>query len=227
MVFRPAFPALSAFTVLSLILLVAASATAQTVRVAAHDEPPPEDLADPIEALVAAGGQRVAIGSATLEFWWVKSMPLAPASTALDWSAVDEGTLVGAVAISAAFPDARGRTIRPGIYTLRYGVEAVRRDHAGAPPHHPLLLLAPSAADSSAATLGRDGSVALSRLVTGAAQPAAWAIEPAAGDRDAIGTAKPAGGGHLGIVFAVPASRDGRDAGVLKFALVLSATVHP
>jgi hypothetical protein len=201
--------------------------TAQTVRIAAHDDAPPEDLADPIEALMASGGQRVSVGGATVEFWWVKSMPLAPGSAALDWSAVDEGTLVGAVALSTAYPDARGRAMRPGLYTLRYGIEPQRGNRPGAIPHHPLMLLAPSAIDNSAATLGHEGSVALSKVATGTSQPAAWPIDPAAGDTDAIGSTKPAGAGHIAIAFAVPASRDGRDAGILKFALVLSSAVHP
>src|SRR5712691_3637844 len=31
----------------------------------------------PVEAVLATGGQRVAIGGDTLDFWWVKSLPLA------------------------------------------------------------------------------------------------------------------------------------------------------
>jgi hypothetical protein len=195
---------------------------AQTIRVSTQEDPPPEDLADPVEALMAPGGQRVALGAVTLEFWWVKSMPLVAASKTADWSAVEEGTLVGAVAVATAEADSRGRPIRPGLYTLRYASDPPRSDRPGAAPKHPLILLAPGGSDSSPAAVGRDAALALSRSVSGTQQPAAWQIDPAVGDRD-VGSARASGGGRTTVVFAVPVSRDGSDAGVLKFGLVIPA----
>src|SRR5690349_5338257 len=93
---------------------------AQTPLVSPHNDAAPGELADPIEALMAAGGQRVSIGRTTLEFWWVKSLPLTAESNDVGWSAVEEGTLVGAVRLSGDFTDIHARKIKRGIYTLRY-----------------------------------------------------------------------------------------------------------
>ncbi len=175
---------------------------------------------------MAPGGPRVVLGGATLEFWWVKSMPLSTVSGTVDWSAVEEGTLVGAVTIASALADNRGRPIRPGLYTLRFGSDPQRGDRPGAVPKRPLMLLAPGSSDNSPSALGHDGAVTLSRLVSGTQQPAAWAIDPAVADRE-VGSARGSGGGRTTIVFAVPVSRDGSDAGVLKFGLVLPAGSRP
>ena len=84
---------------------------------------PPVEIGDAIEALLAAGGERVAIGDRTIEFWWVKSLPLRTGTTESTWKSVDEGALVGAVKLSSVFSDVRGTPIKPGTYTLRYAVQ--------------------------------------------------------------------------------------------------------
>src|SRR5947209_999711 len=96
-------------------IVAGAVLSAQRLTVVPHADPPPADLADSIEALMAPSGARVNVGGKTLEFWWVKSMPLIPSSTGVAWSAVEEGTLVGAVLLNADFGDVRGATVKRGI----------------------------------------------------------------------------------------------------------------
>jgi hypothetical protein len=193
----------------SISIVVGAVLSAQSLTAVPHADPPPADLADSIEALMAPSGARVDVGGKTLEFWWVKSMPLVPSSTEVGWSAVEEGTLVGAVSLTADFADARGATVKRGIYTLRYGAPPLSSDDATASRHH-FLLLSAADADNSTATLGHDGVLSISRQSTGGARPPAWALDapPQSNARGIAG-------------FSVPASRDGQDVGVLKFGLVL------
>jgi hypothetical protein len=207
------FLAAVAFSVLAL-----GSAPAQRPTVAHQDDPPPADLADPIEALIAAGGERVSEGGATLEFWWVKSMPLAPASTTTAWTAVEEGTLVGAVLIAGSVSDARGHALRPGIYTLRYAVQPQSGSRTAA-PGTPVLLLCPVGEDSSPAALGHDQTVALARQSVRSNEPAEWRLDASA-QAEAAGGIRRARGAST-IAFAVPVSRDGTDAGILKFAVAV------
>src|SRR5260370_20155012 len=93
---------------------------AQPPGITAHGDPPPVELEDPIEAILAPGGQHVTIGGKMLDFWWVKSLPLLVGTADVSWAAVEEGTVVGAVKLSASYPDVRGRTIPAGLCTLRY-----------------------------------------------------------------------------------------------------------
>ncbi|HEY2907372.1 MAG TPA: hypothetical protein VGJ29_15825 [Vicinamibacterales bacterium] len=208
--------------------LAAASlgAFTQSIIVTSRPDPPPAELADPIEALMAPGDQRVSVAGATLDFWWVKSMPLVPSSTDVSWSAVEEGTLVGAVTLSSRYRDIRGATLKPGHYTLRYGIEPQNGDHAGVSPYRDFLLLSPADTDNSVAALGHDSVIGISRQSIGGSHPACWALDPpvAAGER--IGSVKMNDTEQSAVIFSVPTSRDGKDVGALKFGLVLVGTVY-
>jgi hypothetical protein len=206
-------------------LLLSPRLRAQNPIVSIQTDPAPGELADPIEALMASGGSRVAIGSAALDFWWVKSLPLTPHSSGIDWSSVDEGTLVGAVRLSANYRDIRGKTIKPGIYTLRYALQLQSSAHTGTSPTREFLLIAPAAIDSSTAAIGHDQAVALARQTLGASDPASWSLDPPVARGD-VGSIR-ANGGQKAVLFSVSTSREGRDAGVLEFGLVLVGTVQP
>jgi hypothetical protein len=215
---------------------LAVGAGAQPPGIAAHTDPPPVELEDPIEAILAPGGQRVTIGGQSLDFWWVKSLPLLSDTVGVSWAAVEEGTVVGAVKLSAPYPDARGKTIRSGLYTLRYGVEPQNADHPGVSPSRDFLLLSPAAADSKTAALGHDGVVALAKRTPGMSHPPSWRLDPPDVTRAAsVGPARMAvpgaalrnEAGQTAVIFSVPASREGRDAGVLTFGLILAGTLQP
>lgn len=213
--------ALSVLTVVIASTLVAS----QAPTISRHTDAPPTELADPIEALMAPQGERVVVGGTTLEFWWVKSMPLLSSSTDVSWSAVEEGTLVGTVALSASYPDIRAGTMKAGIYTLRYGIQPADGAHTGVSPYRDFLLLAPAASDNSVAALGHDGAVALAKQALGGGHPASWCLDPpiAAGE---VGSTRVNEAGQTSVVFSVPVSRDGKDVGTLKFGLVLVGTVQ-
>jgi hypothetical protein len=208
-------------------LLLSAVASAQALSVSAQDDPPPTELADPIEALMATGGLRVSSGGKVLEFWWVKSLPLKPASTDVTWSAVEEGTLVGTVRLSDSYLDIRGKTIKPGIYTLRYGIQPQNGDHLGVSPYRDFLLLSPAATDNATSALGHDGTIAIAKQTLGASHPACWSIDPPVVQNVARGSIRQNDAGQYSVMFSVAVSRDGRDAGTLEFGLMLIGTIQP
>ncbi len=206
-------------------LLVSTVAAAQDAVVTAHTEAAPPGVADAVRAVIAGGGQRVAVGQKTLEFWWVKTLPLTAGSSGATWEAVAEGTLVGVVRLSANYPDIRGKTIKAGLYTLRYALQPQNGDHLGVSPYRDFLLLSPADVDTSAATLSHDDTVNLSKQALGISHPATWSLDPP------IATSAPSSlykndAGFTGVVFQVPASRDGKDVGTLKFGLILVGSIQ-
>jgi len=204
---------------LVLILVIAPSLSAQApTTVTTHNEAAPVEIGDAIEALLATGGERVAIGDRTLEFWWVKSLPLRSGTTESVWKSVEEGALVGAVKLSSVFSDVRGTPIKPGTYTLRYAVQP-----AGNRARESLLLL-PIDADTSVAALGHDAAIAMSKTVTHTAFAAAWAIVPPAA-AESVRAVVRNGRQSVSVIFAVPVSRDGADAGSIKFGVRLPGLI--
>lgn len=217
--FRSALLAIGAF-------VLAAPALAQPPVASRHADPPPAELADPIEALMAPGGPRVTIGAKTIDFWFVKSLPLRSGTAEVTWSSVDEGTLVGAAKLSAAHVEIRGKTLKPGIYTLRFALQPQNGDHLGASPYREFLLLGPVAADSSQAALGHDAAVDLSKQAIGTSHPAAWSIDPPQASA-APGTLVKNDLGLTSVIVEIPVSRDGKDAETMRFGVVVQGTIVP
>src|SRR4051812_6729097 len=129
-----------------------------------HSDPIPSEIGAPVAAVMSPGGVRVAVSGNTLTFWWVKQLGTKPAS---GWSDVPEGTLAGAVKIEKDFRDVRGRVIKAGTYTLRYGIQPANGDHLGVSPFRDFLLLSPAAHDTDPAPRGHDGTVQLSKETIG------------------------------------------------------------
>ena len=206
-------------------LVISTLAVAQDAVVTAHSEAVPAGLADGVRAVLAAGGQHVAAGTRTLDFWWVKTLPLAAGSSGVTWESVPEGTLVGAVQISANYPDIRGKTIKAGLYTLRYALQPENGDHLGVSPYRDFLLLSPAGVDTSAATLSHDDTVNLSKQSLGISHPATWSLDPPVAT-SAPSTVYKNDAGFTGVVFQVPVSRDGKDVGTLKFGLILVGSIQ-
>ncbi len=214
---------------LVVVLLLSAPAAAQTLSVKPQADPVPAGLAAPVAALVAPGGQTVTIGTNTLEFWWVKSLPLAAGTNgAPDWTQVPAGALVGVVKASDSFADIRGHSFGAGLYTLRYAVQPADGNHLGVSPYRDFLLVGPAADDTAAAPLGQDGVIKLSTKASGLAHPAVLSIDPPT-TTQAVGSvmASEPDMGLQSVIFEVPVSRAGADAGHLRFGLVLEGIIQP
>ncbi|HVB39113.1 MAG TPA: hypothetical protein VND92_11265, partial [Vicinamibacterales bacterium] len=158
-----------------------------------------------------------------------KSLPLAAGTSgAPDWSQVPEGSFVGVVRTSDSFADIRGHSFKTGVYTLRYGVQPADGNHLGVSPYRDFLLVGPAADDATAAPLGHDGAIALSTKASGLAHPAVLSIDPPTTTQPvgSVMASEPDMGLHS-VIFEVPVSRAGADAGHLRFGLVLEGIIQP
>jgi len=186
-------------------------AVAQGPTATAQAVPLPDELQPAIKAAIGTGGggAKVVIGATTIELWW-------GAPAAASWDALEEGALVGAMRVTGAFREIRGKTVKPGVYTLRYGLQPQNGDHLGAAPNREFLLLSPAAVDPDAKPLGFDGTVALAKQTTGTSHPAALSIDPPSAT-DAPFTTYTTDPDLKGVVFEV---------GKLKFGLILNGRIE-
>ena len=208
-------------------LLVAGSpgvALSQALAATKHTSPPPEELVA-VATRLAQDGVRVLVKDAvTLDFWWVSSLPLS-AEGPPSWQAVEEGSLIGAVKIPSEFRDIRGRVIKPGVYTLRYGIQPANGDHLGVSPFREFLLLSPAGVDTDPAPHGHDGTIELSKQAIGGSHPGVWSIDPPVAKGSPLQTHKTELD-HDAIVMEVPVTRGGKPAGALRFGLVLIGRIE-
>ncbi len=202
-------------------LWAAAPSPAQTVT--ATSAPPPDEIAASVKARLAPAGAAVKVGDKTLEFWWVTAVPLTAGEAS--WAHVDEGTLVGAVRISAAYTDIRGRGIKAGVYLLRYALQPQNGDHLGASPYREFLLLSPAALDAAPGVLSHDAAVEQAKKAGASSHPAAWSLDPPAATGPAL-QVHTTDEGHTSVIVEVPATKDGQPAGALKFGLILVGRIE-
>jgi hypothetical protein len=174
---------------------------------------PPSELSGGVAARLVPAA-RVAIGSTTLDIWLVQSVERT--ADGPGWSNVDSGTLVGAMRVSGEFKEIRGKAVKPGVYTLRYGLQPQNGDHLGISTFRDFLLLSPAAIDKEPRVLGFDGAVALSKEVIGTAHPASLSLDPPEDAPGAVLSTHKNEHGHEGVVLQI---------GALKFGLIVSGLI--
>lgn len=195
---------LSVISALAFLLALAPAITPLT-------EKPPAELSGGVVFRLAPAA-KVVIGDATLEIWLVKALEGGGA----DWSGVESGTLVGAMRVAGAFKEIRGKVVKPGVYTLRYGLQPQNGDHLGISQFREFVLLSPAVIDQDPKVLGFDGVVAISKEVIGTAHPASLSLDPPADAPGAALSAYKNDLGHDGVVLQT---------GTLKFGLIVSGLI--
>jgi hypothetical protein len=176
------------------------------------DTPPPELASGITSRLVPAA--KVTVGAATLDIWLVQKLERSAGGSG--WTNVESGTLVGAMRVSGDFKEIRGKAVKPGVYTVRYGLQPQNGDHLGISTFRDFVLLSPAALDKDPKALGFDGVVALSKEVIGTAHPASLSLDP---PEDAPGAALSVYKnelGHEGVVLQIES---------LKFGLIVSGLI--
>lgn len=181
---------------------------------AKHGDALPAQLAQPVAARLAPGGVRVTVGVNTLTFWFVRQLP------ASAWSDLEDGSLLGALKIDKDFRDIRGRVVKAGTFTLRYGIQPANGDHLGVSPFREFVLLSPVALDTDPAPRGHDGTVEISKEAIGGSHPAVLSIDPPVTAADPL-TVTTTELGHKAIVLEVPTP-----GGSLRFGLVLIGKIE-
>jgi hypothetical protein len=200
------------------VLAAAAPAFAQ-LKATSTNRPAPDEVAPPLGARLAAASTSVSVGAAELELWFVSALPV-DGSGPPAWSRVAEGALVGVMRVTGSFKEIRGKTVKPGVYTLRFGLQPQNGDHLGASPNREYLLLSPASVDADPAPLGFDGTVAISKQTIGTSHPAALSLDPPVTDANPL---SPITNDldHRGLVFEVRTS-----AGPLRFGLILVGIIE-
>ena len=191
--------------------LGALPALANDVSVVKNTNDAPAEIAAPIKEHIAPGGVTAKVGANTIELWFVKQLD----AKGKDWSSVAEGTLVGAMKLTAPFRDIRGRTLKPGTFLLRFALQPQNGDHLGVSPNREFLLATPAAEDTAPAALGHDPTVELAAKSINISHPAVFSLEPAAPDAAPLSVTQNEAG-HTFVIFEVPTAQ-----GPFKFGLIL------
>lgn len=199
-----------------IVALAASSTAANGVTVTKHTNPVPDEIAAPVKEVLATGGATAKLSDTSVDFWWVKTLDV----KGKDWSSVPEGALIGAMKMSAALKDIRGRTIKPGTYLLRYAAQPQNGDHLGVSPHQEFLLITPAAHDTVPAAVGHEPAVELAAKTTGIAHPAVLSVDPPVAT-DAPLAVVQTDAGHTAVVFEVPTA-----GGALRFGLILVGRIE-
>ena len=221
----------STFTALVLSALVTFTSFAEpqsgSVSAATRAAAPPSELAPPVLSVLSNDAVTVTVAqpAVTIDFWWAKALPMKAGSGAPSWAEVDEGTLVGAVKLSVDYRDIRGRVVKAGVYTLRYGIQPSNGDHLGVSPFRDFLLISPAAIDTDPAPRGHDGTIELSKQAIGGSHPGVWSIDPPVATEAPLQLHKTELG-HEAIVMQVAVTRGGQPSGMLKFGVVLVGRIE-
>lgn len=173
---------LSGSLFLALLFCVPRNALAQNYKAEALGEPPPKELAAPIQAALSQTGIRVTGPSGPVcDLWLGKAVPgkaNAPQTLGVTFPQLAQGALIGAIRLPNSVKDYRKQMIKAGVYTLRYALLPDNGDHMGVAPQRDFVLASPATADQDAATLTFDQTIALSRKATGSNHPSVWSLAP-------------------------------------------------
>jgi hypothetical protein len=147
----------------------------------------PADVPAAIQGLLDTQGVRVTNpqGATVCEVWLRKALPTSSSpdsSPDVLFGALTEGTFVGVIHFPAATTDFRSQNIKPGFYTLRYGLIPQDGNHMGVNPTRDAFLLAPISADTDPnAVLKFADLVKLSTKASGTPHPGFLVGAPVSG----------------------------------------------
>lgn len=145
--------------------------------------PPPEAVSAGIRELLNSEGFRVLDGSNILgEFWLRKDVPLSESPSGelgVAFGKLQPGTLLGVAHFPNGWSDYKGKPVKGGVYTLRYGVQPADGNHLGASLYRDFLLLNLTSDDADAKVVySMNELVTLSKKASGTAHPAVLSLFP-------------------------------------------------
>ena len=113
-------------------------------------------LADPAasdslkKALEPAGSRVSLADGAYCDIWLRAGMPAGKTDAqGAVYTSLGESALVGVIAFAKPTTDFRGQPLKPGVYTLRYGLHPTDGNHMGISPIRDFLVLVPVAMDQN------------------------------------------------------------------------------
>ncbi|MGH9774876.1 MAG: hypothetical protein ACRD50_07995 [Candidatus Acidiferrales bacterium] len=174
----------------SLALLVSGDARAQAYTAQTESLAPPSQLAAPVRDALSAQAIRVSSPQGELcEIWLRKSIPVNATpdqGLGILYGQLSVGELLGAIQFPSEVIDYRNQHIKPGVYTLRYGLQPVDGNHQGVSDYRDFLLLAPAAEDTQPAGVAEKDLFDLSRQATGSKHPSVWSLVASDGAPDSL-----------------------------------------
>ncbi len=119
-------------------------------------------------------------GKPVCEVWFGKSIATGKEEiSGANFGKIGEGAFVGVINFASNGSDFRGQGIKPGFYTLRYGLILQDGNHLGVSPARDFLLACPVADDKDPATkFGAEELMKVSRNASGTAHPSVWSMVP-------------------------------------------------
>lgn len=169
-------------------LVLAGMAFGQTYKVESAGAPPASDLPKPLQDALESQGARVVSGQGgtLMEVWLSKTVATkasAGGSSDFLYGSLSEGVFLGVLHFPAQGADFRGQAIKPGFYTLRYGLIPQDGNHMGVNPTRDTLVLSPVAVDNDLGTaLKFEDLVKLGRQASGTPHPGFLVAAPVNGD---------------------------------------------
>ena len=179
MPFRTPRWVVAAFVGVALPALAPAQYTVETA-----DTPPPKELDKAVRDVLAPTSVRfLKGGTLQAELWFRKEIPAEATppqlKSGLTYQQFPETTLFGAIRVVKAMTDYRKQKIKPGVYTLRLGLQPMDGDHMGTAPNREFCLLAPAAEDKNPGPLGSQKELEeLSTKASGTSHPAVFLLFP-------------------------------------------------
>jgi hypothetical protein len=117
------------------------------------------------------------------ELWFRKEVPVTATPQQLEkgltYEQIAETTLMGAIRIDKPVTDYRKQKIKPGVYTLRLGMQPMDGDHMGTAPDPYFLLVSPAAEDKKPGPMKDPKDLQdLSTKATGGSHPGVFLLVP-------------------------------------------------
>jgi hypothetical protein len=167
------------------LLLASVTVWGQQYKADKAGPPPPEVAFGIAQSLQKSGFQISTKGAAYCEIWLRASLPSGAGSNEPNVTLpnMPVGALLGVIRFDGNGSDRRGQAIKPGVYTLRYGIMPMNGNHQGAAPQRDFLLMTRASEDRDVnATPNFDTLVAMSRKASLTPHPAVLSFWKAAAD---------------------------------------------
>lgn len=193
---------------LLLVSLFAGAAQAQSIKVA--KTAPPKELKDKVRSLLSDQSVQFLNGKGTVvaEVWLRKEYPTKATpeqiKKGITYAALPETMIMGVIHIKEKLTDYRKQTLKPGVYTMRLGMQPMDGDHNGTAPYNEFCLLVPAADDEGAAAMTPKELHEVSGKASGASHPAIILLFPNENPKDAPELVDK-GNGHQVLMIKVEA----------------------
>jgi len=166
--------------VLLLVTLTASFASAADPKLSRVEQTPEGLGADVAKVLDPKGYQLSGNKGAIVELWLAKEVSVKDGfkPSLAQLYPFQAGQLVGALRVpkGADFTDFRNQQMKPGVYTLRFGLQPADGNHVGTSETSDFLLALPGMTDTSADPIKPDALAKASAKASGATHPAIFSL---------------------------------------------------